>query len=80
MVTTVKDIASSTPKVLKNERLIDVKQLAEELGVPTSWVYSRTRERGPDTIPCLRLGKYRRFRLSEVMAWLEQQSALQNNS
>jgi excisionase family DNA binding protein len=55
------------------EQLIDVRELAEALSVPTSWVYSRTRQKGPDTIPHLRLGKYRRFRLREVLAYLEKQ-------
>lgn len=73
MVTTMNEIASSSPKVLTNERPLNPKELAEELGVPVSWVYSRTRQKGSDTIPCLHLGKYRRFRLSEVLGWLEGQ-------
>ena len=60
--------------VTMNERLIDVKELAETIGVPKSWVYSRIREKGPNTIPHLKLGKYRRFRLSEVIHWLERDS------
>lgn len=66
--------------VTMNERLIDVKELAQTIGVPISWIYSRTRQKGPDTIPHLRLGKYRRFRLSEVMEWLQEQSESQNLS
>ena len=53
------------------DRLIDPKELAHELGVPVSWIYSRTRQKGPDTIPHLKLGKYCRFRLMEVIDWLE---------
>jgi predicted DNA-binding transcriptional regulator AlpA len=55
------------------EQLIDVRELAEALSVPVSWVYSRTRQKGTDTIPHLKLGKYRRFRLCEVIAYLEKQ-------
>jgi excisionase family DNA binding protein len=54
-----------------NEQLITVKELGEKLKVPHSFIYSRTRQKGPDTIPMIRVGKYCRFRLSEVLAWLE---------
>ncbi len=46
------------------EQLISVGQLAEALSVPESWVYSRTRL---NAIPVVRVGKYCRFRLSEVL-------------
>lgn len=39
-------------------RLIDAKELAEKLGVPTSWVYRAARE---GRIPSIKLGKYVRF-------------------
>ena len=51
------------------EGLLDVDGLSKALGVHKSWVYSRTRETGPDAMPRIRLGKYLRFRLSEVMDW-----------
>jgi hypothetical protein len=35
--------------------------LANHLGVPRSWIYERTRRRGPELIPHLKLGKYIRF-------------------
>jgi excisionase family DNA binding protein len=57
-----------------NDQFIDVKELAKELSVPVSWVYSRTRQKGSDTIPHLRVGKYRRFKLSEVLDWLKSKS------
>ena len=53
------------------EKLLDVQQLAEKLVTPKSWIYGRTRQRGPDAIPMIRVGKYCRFRLSDVLAWLE---------
>jgi excisionase family DNA binding protein len=55
------------------EQLIDVRELAKALAVPVSWVYGRTRQKGPDTIPHLKIGKYRRFRLDEVLKYLEKQ-------
>jgi len=57
-----------------NDDLLTTDELAEVLKVPKSWVYSRTRETGPDSMPRVNVGKYRRFRLSDVMDWLEKQS------
>ena len=54
-----------------NEKLLTVDELAKELSTPPSWIYSRTRQKGPNTIPVIRVGKYCRFRLEEVLAWLE---------
>ncbi len=56
------------------EPLLTVDELAETLSVPKSWVYSRTRETGPDAMPRVTVGKYRRFRLSSVMNWLDTQN------
>ena len=52
-------------------RLLTVEQVADLLGVPRSWVYGRTRARDRARLPGLRLGKYWRFRESEVRALLE---------
>lgn len=52
--------------------LLDVQKLASALGVPRSWVYSRTRIGG---LPTIRVGKYVRFRLDDVLAHLDQESA-----
>ncbi len=54
------------------KRFLTVDELARELQVPKSWVYSRTRIKGPDQIPHLRCGKYCRFDFEEVLAWLQQ--------
>lgn len=53
------------------DNLITVKDLADALKVPKSWVYARTRETGPGAIPRLQVGKYRRFILQDVLNWLE---------
>jgi excisionase family DNA binding protein len=45
------------------ENLLGAGELAERLGVPESWV--RTEERAR-RIPAVRMGKYVRFKLSEV--------------
>ena len=52
-----------------NEKLVGVNELANTLDVPPSWVYSRTRETGPDSIPRIMVGKYVKFQLDEVMTW-----------
>jgi excisionase family DNA binding protein len=54
--------------------LLSVEEIAERLNVPASWVYSRTREKGPDAIPRLKVGKYVRFELEKVLAWIRKHS------
>ena len=53
------------------EQLLTVKELAERLKTPVSWVYGKTRMKGGDAIPNIRVGKYIRFQLEEVLDWLE---------
>lgn len=48
--------------------LLTAKQVSEWLGVPESWVRESTRS---GAIPHLCLGRYKRYRLSDVEAWLE---------
>ena len=55
------------------ENLATIDEIADFLKVPKSWLYSRTRETGPDAIPRIKVGKYLRFREAEVMAWLDRQ-------
>jgi excisionase family DNA binding protein len=55
-----------------DEDLLTVREVAEILRVPNSWVYERTRRRSRDRIPGFRLGKYWRFRLSDIKAWVEE--------
>ena len=46
-------------------RLVNVEEMANILGVPISWLYQRTRA---NAIPCVRIGKYVRFKPEEVLA------------
>jgi len=48
---------------------MDVAETARVLKVHVSWVYERTRRRGQDRIPHIKLGKYLRFDRSEVLTW-----------
>src|SRR2546425_6679386 len=69
--------AAHTAATVGEERhvnhLLTVHEVAELLQVPVSWVYGRTRKRSLERIPGYRLGKYWRFRQTEVMAWVESQ-------
>lgn len=49
--------------------LLSIDDLSQLLGVPKSWLYERTRT---GQIPHLKLGKYIRFELKAVQAWLEE--------
>ena len=53
---------------------LTVIEIAEKLKLPVSWIYSRTRETGPGSIPRIRCGKYLRFDFHEVMDWLREQN------
>ena len=51
--------------------LLTVREVAELLRVPVSWVYGRTRTRALNRLPGYRLGKYWRFSQDEVFAWVK---------
>ena len=61
-----------------NAILLTPAQRAELLVVPVSWIREKTRERArvrdDDPLPVVRLGKYVRFRRSDIDAWLQRQS------
>jgi len=50
-----------------DDRLVGVKDLEARFGPPVSWWYAAA-EAG--RIPSYKVGKYRRFKISEVEAWL----------
>lgn len=52
-----------------NDRLLTASDLAEMLNVPESWVREHTRS---GAIPHLELGRYKRYRLDDVLAWLDE--------
>lgn len=51
------------------EPLLTAGQIADNLGVPRSWVYEKA---GLGIIPSIKVGVYRRFRWSQIEAWLEE--------
>ena len=63
---------TATGEEKRDERLfLTVREVAELLQVPVSWVYGRMRKRSTERLPGYRLGKYWRFREDEVLAWVE---------
>jgi hypothetical protein len=57
--------------------LLTAAELAARLSVPESWVRERVRKRSRirdvDPLPCVVLGKYKRFRWADVKAWVSRQ-------
>jgi excisionase family DNA binding protein len=62
---------AATGRDARDERHLNVHEVAELLQVPVSWVYGRMRRRSLERLPGYRLGKYWRFRRDEVLAWVE---------
>ena len=58
--------------------LLTPAELAARLAVPQSWIREKTRARARirdnDPLPVIHLGKYTRFRWSDVEAWLARQN------
>jgi excisionase family DNA binding protein len=48
-------------------RLLTVDQVAERLGMTKEWVWKQARA---GLIPCVQLGRYRRFREEAIDEWL----------
>ena len=60
------------------DRILTVHEVAELLRVPVSWVYDHARVSGADRLPHFKLGKYLRFKASEIGDWLKQRSGAMN--
>lgn len=66
---------SAESPLLDARRLLTADELAERWQVPSSQVYRLARE---GVIPCVMLGRYRRFRLSSIEAYETAQEATSN--
>jgi hypothetical protein len=53
---------------VSEDRLLDAAAVAELLSVPVSWVRQETRA---GRMPCLELGRYRRYEWDAVVEWLQ---------
>jgi excisionase family DNA binding protein len=54
-----------------NSDLMNISEVARVLNVPVSWIYGRTRQRGKERIPHIKLGKYLRFEPTQVREWIK---------
>ena len=55
---------------MTEKNLITIEELATILNVPKSWIYQRTRL-GTQHFPHIKLGKYLRFEIGEVLEFLK---------
>jgi predicted DNA-binding transcriptional regulator AlpA len=54
------------------EPFVDIKAAAAFLGVPVGYLYERTSPKSPlGKVPHVKIGKYVRFRLSELEVWAQ---------
>ena len=53
------------------DELLTIQDVAQLLKVPKSWVYARTRHRGAERLPFIKLGKYLRFEEDAIRAFLD---------
>jgi len=63
-------------KLAENDpsELLTGDELCLKLKVPKSFLYAPCRRKGPDAIPCIRVGKYLRYHLPTVRAHFAKQS------
>ena len=55
------------------DHLLTVREVAGMFQVPVSWVYERTRRRGSEQLPHIKLGKYLRFEETIIREFIEGQ-------
>jgi len=69
-------MTQTTPQPHSLDELLTVDDVAAWLKVSRTWVYEHTRRRGTPRgarLPHLKIGKYVRFEVSAVRAFLDQQ-------
>jgi excisionase family DNA binding protein len=76
--TGIVQIAEQRPPIpVPTSSLLTPEEVAERLAVSVAWVRNQTRSRAyireKDPLPCVRLGKFVRFRWSDIEQWLERQ-------
>lgn len=55
------------------EELLTLEEICQYFKVSPNWFYQKTMQTGPGAIPRLKVGRYLRFRLSEVLTFFEEQ-------
>lgn len=61
-------MAENLKFVKANDNLLNMQQASEYLNIKTSTLYSLCMRR---EIPCVKIGKLNRFRLSDLNKWIE---------
>lgn len=56
------------------DELLTGDELCRKLKVKQSFLYTPARRKGPDAIPCLKIGKYLRYDLHAVKNWIARQN------
>lgn len=58
--------------------LLTVHEVAALLHVPVSWMYEHTRRGAPDALPVVKVGKYLRFRPSDLLDYIDRKSRVRS--
>lgn len=69
----IKTMESENMKTGEDEFLTG-DELCQKLKVKKSFLYTPVRRKGPNAIPCIRIGKYLRYDLQAVREWIEKQN------
>lgn len=64
-------VPDSAPTGRDADELLDAAAMAARLAIQPSWLLDMARQ---GRVPCVRLGKYVRFRPADVFAWSESQT------
>jgi excisionase family DNA binding protein len=62
---------STNPSVPQQSDILTPEEVAALLRVSTGWVHEKCRARSRNPLPARRIGRYLRFRRSEVLAWFD---------
>jgi excisionase family DNA binding protein len=66
------------PSRLQTRGLLPVHEVAALLHVPVSWVYEHTRRGALDALPVVKVGKYVRFRPSDLLDYIDRRSRVRS--
>lgn len=55
----------------RSKRYNTLKEEADRIGVPVSWLYNQVPKKGADKIPCFKRGKYWFFIPEKTDEWIE---------
>ena len=59
------------------QEFLTIEEVSKRVKVKTSFFYAPERRKGSDPVPCVKVGKYLRYRFADVLEWLERQNRKQ---